>query len=147
MVFILLIVLNLLYSCEPNDKKINSIDGIWKSIGYGKILKIDSTAYKYFDITNISCLPSKQGDISEIANSIELRNDTLTIKRGYSFYYYTKTNEFPDLCQKNKNENNDPLYNFEVFAENYKQHYAFFELNKINWDTLYKTTKGKINSN
>lgn len=144
--FSLIIIFNLLYACKPNDKKNNSIEGIWKSIGYGKILKIDSTTYKYFDITNISCLPSKQGNISEIKNSIELRNDTLAVKRGYSFYYYTRTNEFPYLCQKNKNDINDPLYNFEVFADTYKEHYAFFELNKINWDSFYKTEKGKITS-
>jgi carboxyl-terminal processing protease len=135
-----------LSSCGIEDKKNNSIEGIWKSIGYGKILKIDSTTYKYFDITNISCLPSKQGDISEVKNSIALKNDTLAVKRGYSSYYYTRTNEFPDLCQKNTNDINDPLYNFEVFADTYKEHFAFFELNKINWDNLYKTAKEKINS-
>jgi carboxyl-terminal processing protease len=140
-------LLFLLIGCKPNDEKKNSIEGVWKSIGYGKILKIDSTSYKYFDITDISCLPSKQGDISEVKNSIVLKNDTLAVKSGYSFYYYTRTNEFPDLCQKNKNDTNDPLYNFEVFADTYKEHYTFFEINKINWNSLYKTAKGKINSN
>tara|TARA_R110001592_G_scaffold10151_11_gene52964 strand:+ start:2798 stop:4201 length:1404 start_codon:yes stop_codon:yes gene_type:complete len=147
MFFSLILLFILFYGCNSNDKKNNSIEGIWKSIGYGKILKIDSTTYKYFDITSISCLPSKQGDISEVKNSIELTNDTLAVKKGYSFYYYTRTNEFPDLCQKNKNDTNDPLYNFEVFADTYKEHFAFFELNKINWDSLYKTSKEKINSN
>jgi C-terminal processing protease CtpA/Prc len=146
MIFSIVIVFILSYACKPYDKKNKSIEGIWKSIGYGEILKIDSTTYKYFDITNISCLPSKQGNISEVKNSIVLKNDTLVVKRGYSFYYYTRTNEFPDLCQKNTNHKNDPLYNFEVFAETYKEHYAFFELNKINWDSLYKTAKEKINS-
>ena len=147
MFFSLILLFILFYGCNSNDKKNNSIEGIWKSIGYGKILKIDSTTYKYFDITSISFLPSKQGDISEVKNSIELTNDTLAVKKGYSFYYYTRTNEFPDLCQKNKNDTNDPLYNFEVFADTYKEHFAFFELNKINWDSLYKTSKEKINSN
>ena len=137
----------LFYGCKPNNKKNNSIAGIWKSVGYGKILKIDSTSYKYFDITSISCLPSKQGGISEVENSIELVNDTLVVKNGYSFYYYTRTNEFPELCQNNEKDTNDPLYNFEVIAETYKNHYAYFELNGINWDSLYKTTKEKINSN
>lgn len=146
MIFSIIIVFNLLYACKPYDKKNDSIVGIWKSIGYGEILKIDSTAYKYFEITNISCLPSKQGTISEVKNSIVLINDTLVVKKGYSLYYYTRTNEFPNLCQKNIKDTNDPLYNFEVFAETYREHYAFFELNKINWDSLYKTAKTKINS-
>ena len=44
----------LLIGCNLNEKNNNSIEGIWKSIGYGKILKIDSTTYKYFDETSSS---------------------------------------------------------------------------------------------
>lgn len=142
---ILLLILS--FSCKPNDQTNNSIEGIWKSVGYGKILKINSNTYNYFDITSISCLPSKQGEISEIKNSIKLINDTLSIKNGYSIYQYTRTKEFPKLCQQSKTNANKPLYNFEVFAETYKNHYAFFELNKINWDSIYKTSKEKLNSN
>ena len=57
--FSLLLLFILFYGCTPKDKTNTSIEGIWESIGYGKILKIDSTTYKYFDITSISCLPSK----------------------------------------------------------------------------------------
>ncbi len=40
------------------------------------------------------------------------------------------------------------FYNFEVFAETYKDHYAFFELNEIDWNSFYKTwMDAKINSN
>ena len=145
--FILILIFILFYGCNLKDHTNNSIEGVWESVGYGKILKIDSTTYKYFDITNISCLPSKQGDISEVKNSIELRDDTLAIKSGFTFYYYTRTNELPNLCEKNKIDTNDPIYNFEVFAETYKEHYAYFKLNKINWDSLYKTSKEKINAN
>ena len=142
------IAILLLFACQ-NKKTQNtkSIQGIWKSIGYGKILKIDSISYKYFDVTNISCLPSKKGNISEIKNSIELKNDTLAVKRGFNIYYYTRTTELPDLLLKNKKEKNNPLHNFEVFAETYKNNYAYFELNNINWNNLYKHEKEKINSN
>jgi hypothetical protein len=137
----------LLHSCKPNEQKNTSTEGIWESIGYGKILKIDSSSYEFFDKTSISCLPSKKGEISEVKNSLELTNDTLIIKRGFSYYYYTRLNEFPDLCKKNKENTNDPFYNFEVFAETYKNNYAYFELNGINWNSLYKAAKEKINSN
>ena len=143
--FSLLLLFILICGCNPNDQTNNSIEGIWKSIGYGKILKIDAITYEYFDLTKVSCLPSKRGDISEVKNSMKLLNDTLAIKRGYSFYYYTRTNEIPSLCHNNK-DIDDPLYNFEVFADTYKNHYAFFELNEINWDSLYKNSKEKINS-
>lgn len=145
--FSLFLLFILFYGCKTKDKNNNSIEGIWGSVGYGKILKIDSTTYKYFDITSISCIPSKGGELSEVENSIKLKNDTLTVKRGYSLYYYTRKNKFPDLCKKNTKDKNDPLYNFEVFAETYKDHYAYFELNNIDWDSLYKNAKGKIGPN
>lgn len=140
------LLLLLLIGCKPNDEKNNSIDGIWKSIGYGKFLKIDANSYEYFDITDISCLPAKKGAISEVKNSIQILNDTLTVESGFSKYRYVRVNEFPDLCQQNSKEKNDISYNFEVFANTYKNHYAYLDLNNVDWDILYLNSKNKINS-
>lgn len=144
--FSLLLLFIIFYGCQSKNLNNNSIEGIWESVGYGQILKIDSTTYKYFDITSISCLPSKEGEISEVENSLKINNDTLTVKTGFSLYFYTRINKFPDLCKTNTRDINDPLYNFEVFAETYKNHYAYFELNKTDWDGIYKNAKDKINS-
>ena len=133
-------------SCSNENQKNNSLEGIWKSIGYGKILKIDANSYEYYDITTISCLPSKGGDISKVQSSMQISNDTLTITRGFSKYRYERLSKFPDLCQQTTKDKNDISYNFEVFANTYKNHYAYFELNKIDWDNLYKNSKVKINS-
>lgn len=135
-----------LISCSNKSQKNNSIEGIWKSIGYGKILKIDANSFEYYDITTISCLPSKGGDISEVQSSMQISNDTLTITRGFSKYRYERLSKFPDLCQQSTKDKNDISYNFEVFANTYKNHYAYFELNRIDWDNIYIDSKNKINS-
>tara|TARA_B100000767_G_C19725681_1_gene519370 strand:- start:14 stop:1432 length:1419 start_codon:yes stop_codon:yes gene_type:complete len=132
-------------SCKEKSTK-NSIKGIWKSIGYGKILKININSYEYYDITDISCLSSKEGNISEVKNSMQISNDTLTVKRGFNKYRYVRINKFPDLCKKTIKDKNDIPYNFEVFANTYKNHYAYFKLNKIDWNNLYKKSREKINS-
>ena len=144
LLLLLFFILN--YGCKPNDQKSNSIEGIWKSIGYGKILKIETNSYEYYDITDISCLPSKEGNISEVKNSMQVSNDTLTVKRGFNKYRYVRVNKFPDLCKKTIKDKNDISYNFEVFANTYKNHYAYFKLNKIDWNNLYKKSREKINS-
>jgi len=136
----------LLIGCKPNEEKNDSINGIWKSIGYGEILKINVNSYEYFDITDISCFPAKVGDISEVKNSMQISNDTLTVKLGFSKYRYVRVNKFPDLCQQTIEDKNDISYNFEVFANTYKNHYAYFDLNKVDWDSLYINSKNKINS-
>lgn len=142
----LILIFILLIGCKPNEDNKDSIKGIWQSIGYGKILKIDANSYKYFDIADISCLPAKEGNISEVKNSMQVSNDTLIIKRGFSKYRYIRIKKLPDFCNQNSKDKNDISYNLEVFANTYKNHYAYFDLNKIDWDSLYINSKNKINS-
>ncbi len=144
--FSLLLFFILVIGCKPNKEENNAIEGIWESIGYGEILKIDANSYGYFDITDFSCLPAKEGNISEVKNSMQVSNDTLIIKRGFSKYRYSRIKELPDFCNQNSKDKNDISYNFEVFANTYKNHYAYFDLNKIDWDSLYINSKNKINS-
>ena len=141
----LIVFLILFFSCQPNQPKSDAIEGVWKSIGYGKMLKIDTTHYEYYDITDISCLPSKKGNISDVKDTMEISNDTLAVKRGYSIYYYSRISELPNVCQQSVENRNDLLYNFEVFATTYKNHYAYLELNNVRWDSLYTASKEKIN--
>jgi len=138
------VIIFLLTSCKPEVQKNDSIEGNWQSIGYGRILQIDSISYSQFDITKISCLPTKEGSSSDFNGVISLRNDTLSIRRGLSTYNYVRIKNLPDLCNKNTQVNNDPIYNFEVFASTFKKHYAYFELNKINWNNLYAAYRSKI---
>lgn len=142
----LLLFLILLIGCKPIKSQNNSIEGIWKSIGYGKILVIDTDSYEYFDITDFSCLAVKKGNILEVANSIQVINDTLIEKRGFSKYCYVKIKKLLELSNQNVKDKNNISYNFEVFANTYKNHYAYFNLNKIDWDSLYINSKNKINS-
>lgn len=142
----LLLFLILLIGCKTNKAKNSSIEGIWESIGYGEILKIDANSYEYFDITDFSCLPAKEGNISEVINSMQVSNDTLIVKRGFNKYRYVRIKKLAELCQQNIKDKNDISYNFEVFANTYKNHYAYFDLNKVNWDSLYINSKNKINS-
>ncbi|MBK8566823.1 MAG: S41 family peptidase [Saprospiraceae bacterium] len=144
--FTLLPLIILLVGCKPSKVKNNSIEGIWESIGYGEFLKIEANSYEYFDITDFSCLPAKEGNISEVINSMQISNDTLIVKRGFNKYRYVRIKKLPELCQQNIKDKNDISYNFEVFANTYKNHYAYFDLNKIDWDNLYITSKNKINS-
>ncbi|MGD1946755.1 MAG: S41 family peptidase [Croceivirga sp.] len=148
-ILLLVIVLLGIYSCNrKSDKENFSANGTWKSVGSGWVLQIkDSTNYSFFDITSISCLPGRKGKFEELQNALTLRNDTLELKKGVITYKFTKNN-LPDLCHDITEHNNgDPLYNFEVFAKTVKENYAFFELNNINWNQLYKTQKQKLTEN
>ncbi|WP_299835242.1 S41 family peptidase [uncultured Tenacibaculum sp.] len=144
------IIILLICSCQNRKSKtISSINGTWKSIGSGWILKIkDSTSYQFYDITPISCLLNRKGDFKELEKSLTLKNDTLNLLKGVITYQFTKTQDLPELCMNNDEQNKkNPIYNFEVFAETVKEHYAFFEINDIKWDSLYNNQKKKLTEN
>ena len=141
-----LLFLIILTGCKTIKSKKNSMEGIWKSIGYGEILIIDADSFEYYDITDYSCFPVKKVNISEVKKSLEVSNDTLIVKRGISKYHYVRINKLPEIVNQNEKDKNNILYNFEIFANTYKNHYAYFNLNKIDWDNLYINSKNKINS-
>jgi len=138
----------LLIACTKENKKTDSIEGIWQSIGYGRILNIESAKYAIYDITQISCLPEKEGSISELEGAMEVKNDTLSFKVGFDVYYYERIKDLPIICEQNvsKSKLSDPVYNFEVFANTFKEHYAYFKRNNIKWNSLYPMLKSKITS-
>lgn len=137
-------------SCKKEVNENTSVNGIWRSVGSGWNLHIeDSTRYSFYDITPSSCLPARQGDLKELLGSLELKEDTLSLLKGVITYKFIREEQLPELCGTVVSEEmkKDPLYNFEVFAETVKEHYAFMELNTIDWNTLYERQKGKLNEN
>jgi len=137
----------LFLSCNNEPQEPISLNGTWESVGSGWLLQIqDSTQYSMFDITAISCVPTRQAELSEIIASIGIKNDTLMMTNGVMTYHFTRIKNVPEICgvQISDVKKNDPIYNFEVFAETVKDHYAFMELNAIDWDSLYREQKNKL---
>lgn len=142
-------------SCESLEKnKSNSIDGVWKSVGYGRIVNIEEGEYTLADITSISCLPLMEGDISDFGENLQLQNDTLTLKDAINIYHFVRINEAPKVCQNDSPEYaeaqakaKDPEYNFEVLWETFKDHYAYFELRNIDPEKMYAEYRPKVTSN
>lgn len=121
-----------------------TFNGNWKSIGYGRVLSIKNNKYKLKDYTSKSCTLNSRGKLTELTNRIKLSNDTLQIKMGINDYFFVRANS--KFCKNTKTKKNDPIYNFEVLAETFKNHYAFFDLRNINWQKMYETYRSKITS-
>lgn len=148
--YILLIVSLVFFGCQEKEQKPVSINGVWESIGSGWVLHIqDSSDYAFYDVTSISCLPARQAEMDEIIESVSIENDTLHLLRGVMTYQFKRMKELPELCAKvlPVEKKADVFYNFDVFAETVKAHYAFMELNQINWAKLYAQQKDKLSEN
>ena len=144
----LFVIIALITACS-STKQDGEFNGVWKSLGYGKILVINENTFSFYDITNISCLPARSSTLDKLGKSIELRNDTLFLRQGTLSYSFTRLNDLPDVCNTKLSDlsKTDIQFNFEVFAKTVEENFAYFELNKVNWDSLYLVQKGKLNSN
>lgn len=146
-----IVTLAVLASCAPQIKEQPpTLNGVWQSLGSGWQLEVkDSMAYDLYDITQISCLPNGNGDFEEISPYLRLHNDTLSLTKGVITYNFIRMDALARPCQEPLSDTLRyyPLHNFEVFAATIREHYAFFGLNGIHWETLYRTQKAKLNQN
>ncbi|MEM7187292.1 MAG: S41 family peptidase, partial [Bacteroidota bacterium] len=147
-----LLLLTTIIACQqPTTQPEPTLDGVWESVGYGRIVKIENGGYLMAETTDISCIPLMDGDITEFGDALTLVNDTIQLVDGINRYYFTRIEDAPPVCKKDSPERTraeglaqDPEHNFEVLWETFNDHYAYFELRKIDWDSMYKTYRPKI---
>ena len=139
-----------IFSCaDNNNDKIESIDGIYSSLGYGRKVLIKDNEFKLFDVTNISCTSVLEGSMDIFKNNLSYKNDTMILLDGINIYKFVRTDSLPAICnvELTEEKQQDPIYNFEVLATIFEDHYAYFKLRNVNWDSLYTATKQKISTN
>lgn len=136
-------------ACNQEKSQNQSLEGVWKSIGYGRILHIQGDSYTLYDETSLSCLPIHENYLSVFGDRLFSKNDTLFLKKGTGLYHFIKIAKLPMICTDTISEitKKDPEYNFEVFTETLEEHFAYFERNGVHWDSLYQESKSKIHSN
>ena len=142
---IFLIAILVLMSCD--SKKIESIpDGVYASIGYGRLILIQDGSFQLFDVSSNWCDQRINGFLKDFDNALFIRDDTLNFKVGITNYQYLKMSHLPDICSKkySYSELNDPKFNFEVLEETFSNNYAYFNLRKVNWDSLRIATRKEI---
>ncbi|QKX07127.1 S41 family peptidase [Aquimarina sp. TRL1] len=135
-------------SCQEKKKEKEqeaSLDGIWESIGYGRLAHIKKDHITLYETSAISCYPIMEEEITGLGDELRIKDDTLELKDGINIYQFVRRDEFPQQCvAMDETKKQDALYNFEVLASIFKEHYAYFEMRNIKWDSLYTQTKSKI---
>lgn len=129
-----------------NSGSIAGLQGIWRSRGYGYILHIRPQTYTLYEETAVSCLPVYGGSLSDLAmryrdlevsaagNSFSARRTT-----GVSRLGYRRLQRMPDtMIAQDDARRHDPQFNFEVFWHGMAEHYALFDLKKVDWRAAYE---------
>ncbi|WP_298419085.1 S41 family peptidase [uncultured Kordia sp.] len=156
---IFLVTIIFLLKCKSNTRQKTenktseitaTINGTWKSIGYGRIVNITDEVVSLYDVNNINCLPSEEfpREVAEQFLSLKLKNEnTLKVKMGITTYDFVRLEKMPKNCAPlSEAEKNDPLFNFESLWQTFNEHYSYFKERNIDWNVMKSKYKSKLSS-
>ncbi len=143
---VLLLIVTIFFSFT--DKESEKFKGLWKSIGYGKIIDIRESKVKTYDINKVSCIPyyylTKLNDFM-IENQPEfIHQDTVIFSSGITKYKYIRIKELPKTCS-GEPYSESRILNFDSYWETFLEYYPYFEERNINWDKIKEKYRPRIN--
>ncbi len=132
-------------------RKILTIEGVWKSRGYGWYLKVDPAGYAFFDETRDDCIEFERGDRAEFAAGLNAGLDDkknhlqLHVQNELSIYDFDRRADLPGrVLPLDAPRDFDPRRNFEFFRQAFAQDYAFFKERNVDWDALCQSIDPSI---
>src|SRR5215470_6661180 len=138
-----------------------SLDGVWKSEGYGMVFDIHGAALKSFEVTATTCVPSGQAQRED--TSIAGREATFKTSDGDVFFirsggtadhrlYHDVSSvsdvridriaKLPATCEHPTP--NTPQGNFEVFTRTWAENYILFDQQKADWGATVAANRAKV---
>jgi hypothetical protein len=127
--------------------------GIWKSNGYGWILKLDDTGYSLFDVTRSACVEFERGSADEFEAGFEILNKdyqsdlAVCIRNDITRYGFSRLAGFPvEPLHLHEERQPDPQKTLEFFCEVFEQDYAFFDLRGVDWNAACAGARAKIHA-
>lgn len=149
---------------EPEvEVEAKATTGIWSAPAYGYVADITDTDFSFYQFTSEYCQKWPIGQLIDIdfdsfVESIEVSEDGLSMEtsvagRKTPGMVMTKQDSLPQQCVDNLvaaagevDYQFDPERDFEIFWQTYKEHYAFFELEGVDWDETYQLARGAVSS-
>jgi hypothetical protein len=140
-----------------------SLDGVWRSRGYGDVFEISGPTVKTFQVTSTTCVPgfTAQRDPATVAGReatfIHDSNEVFFIRSGGKRNHKLLHNEgsasdvrldrlshLPAVCDRPTL--NTPAGNFEVFTRTWAENYILFDQKKVDWTELVRANQTKVRS-
>src|SRR5579884_4247280 len=138
-----------------------SLDGIWRTEGYGDVLEIHGDDLKLFQVTSATCVPgetlqrdraviagreatfkSKDGDDAFVRNSGPADHKLLHQEGSASDMRIDRLDRLPAACEHPTP--NTPPDNFEVFARTWAENYIRFNQRHADWDAIVAANRKKV---
>jgi hypothetical protein len=141
----------------------DSLDGIWRSQGYGYAFDIQGSKLKAFEVTTTTCVPGFTADRATIATpgseatfktsdgdeffvreSADPDHKLMHNEGSASDMRIDRVPKMPEVCDKPTA--NTPTYNFEIFTRTWAEHYISFDLKHTYWEKLVTENRSKVNA-
>ena len=150
-----------LFFVLPHMSTAQSIDGVWRSEGYGNVFEVNGTNWKAFEVTTTTCVPGFTA--AQLETTVEGRESTFKKKDGDVFFVRTggsndhkvlhfdgsasdmridRLPDMPSVCQRMTP--NTPIDNFEVFTRTWAEQYISFDLKHADWDQVVAINRKKV---
>ncbi len=133
-----------------------SANSLWLSDGYGLLLEISDHGLQAYELTSISCIATWRAERNPNSSSgreiVFTGDDVFRLSEGPSAdvkrlhldgtaadILLHQTSKRPETCSHASE--NSPQQNYAVFWQTFAEHYAFFDLRHIDWqsvDTQYR---------
>lgn len=138
-----------------------SLDGFWRSQGYGYVFEIDGQKVRTFEVTATTCVP---GDTAE-REATDLPGSAATFRTKDGEVFFVRMGGTDDHKQLHNEGSasdvridrlprrpavcdrptaNTPLDNFEVFSRTWAEHYILFDLKNVDWDAVVRESRAKV---
>jgi hypothetical protein len=138
-----------------------SVDGVWRSRGYGDVFEIHGPNVKTYQVTSTTCVPgfTAHPDPATIAGREATfthdRNEIFFIRAGGKKDHKLLHNEgsasdvrldrlprLPAVCDHPTP--NTPGGNFEVFTRTWAENYILFDQKKVDWVEVVRANQSKV---
>lgn len=134
--------------------------GFWLSDGYGLLVQFDDSALSTYELTSISCIPSRSAKRSENRTpeapivftsghgtiNIVSTNDPNVLRMHTdgttSDIVLHRTSKRPDSCRTMPR--NTPQENYAIFWQTFAEQYPFFALHNADWRTIDKKFRPEV---
>lgn len=139
-----------------------SVDGLWRTDGYGTIVSIKGDVAQEYQVTTVSCLKGdtarrtdalgagttfakESGETFTVRTGPEEGRARLTIAGSPGHRELRHLDDLPDRCADKTPT--DPQAVFDVFWQTFAENYPFFEAKNVDWKSLRDRYRPTIDKN
>jgi hypothetical protein len=138
-----------------------SLDGVWRSQGYGSIYMIQGQQVRTFEVTATTCVAGgnaaakpgaangreaafqqQGGDIYFVRSGGEEDHKRLHVDGSASDIRIDRLERLPEICGHPAEDT--PPGNFEVFARTWAENYISFDLKQADWTKIIAENRPKV---